>query len=290
LGLALAATVGLAASPAEWTAPLRSRVASILKPGQRVALSLRQRTRWATAQVKAHFGSAVELADARNELQRLSQENRRLTSALTGAHAEIQRRSEAAADDTDHLLQARCLPARVMGRQAKAFLGRHRLLDVGSGDGVQPGALVVDYPEVIDRGGDDQLQSGQLVLQGSRVWGQIAELGPAASVVRTVAEAGYRDVVAVGRPNGPQGVLEGTGEKLAKIRLVPATEPVAVGDPVFAVATKGVLPVTPLYGHVVRAERPSEAAHWQIWIQPAVRAEEPERVGVLRVELVGGRQ
>ena len=115
-----------------------------------------------------------------------------------------------------------------------------------------------------------------------------------ADVDESLAEpdAPERDVVrlAAATPSGAaprlgsEGVLEGTGEPLARVRLIPVTEPVEVGDEVYTGAAAGVLARPLLYGRVVRVERPIGAAHWEIWMEPAVDGR-PERVAVLRIEL-----
>jgi cell shape-determining protein MreC len=269
--------------PGRWTAPIRGTAGSLLRPGQTAAQGLRRHATQATTRIRCHFQAAARLADAEDELQRLRQENHRLAVELDAAQSRLAQRA-GDTDDEQRLLVARCVPARVLGHQARAFLARHQLLDVGSQEGVEPGALVVDGPALIDHGRDADLAPGQLVLAGRRVWGRIVELGSQTSVVRSLTEAGYRDLVQLGSPRGPQGILEGTGEPLARVRLVEVTEPVSVGDPVYAATGKGVLPAPPLYGRIVRLERPVGAAYWEIWMQPAV-ADEPERVAVLRAEL-----
>ena len=130
---------------------------------------------------------------------------------------------------------------------------------------------------------DAQLAAGQVVLSGRRVWGKIVEVGPNTSTVRGIREPGYRDLVKLA--GGAQGILEGTGEPLARIRLIEVTVPVAVGEAVFSAAGKGVLSAAPLYGKVVRIERPPGAAHWNIWMKPAAASDDPTQVGVLRMEL-----
>ncbi len=72
---------------------------------------------------------------------------------------------------------------------------------------------------------------------------------------------------------------------MARVRLVEVTRPVSVGDLVYTAAEKGVLPAPLLYGRVVRLQRPIGAAHWEIWMQPALAADEPQQVAVLRTEL-----
>jgi len=282
MGLLVSAILALL--PGRWTAPTRGATATLLRPGQAAALGLRRHAARATTWVRCHFQAAGRLAEAEAELQRLAEENHRLAAELAAAQT---RPSDTAGDPGDNggrLLLARCVSARVLGRQARAFLGRHHLLDVGSREGIEPESLVVDCPGLIDRGRDADLATGQLVLAGRRIWGKIVELGSQTSVVRGVTEPGYRDLVQLGSARGPKGILEGTGEPLARIRLVEVTQPVSVGDPVYAAAGKGVLPVPLLYGRIVRLERPVGAAYWEIWMQPAV-ADEPEQVAVLRTEL-----
>ena len=284
-GGALLAAVVLAALPGQWTDPLRDGVATALRPGQNAAWQLRRHADRVTLSVKSHFQTAQRLAEVRQQLDRLEQQNRRLKAELAAAASRTSHAMATAADDhSDRLLIAACVPARVLGRQARAFLVRHYLLDIGSSAGVEPGSLVVDPPTLIDRGRDAHIDPGQLVLAGGPVWGKIVWLGSSTSAVCAVTESGYRDLVRLGSPSGPQGILEGTGDGLPRIRLVGVTEPVSQGDPVYAADVDGVLPTPPLYGHVARLERPVGAAHWQIRMQPAV-TRTPQRVAVLRIEL-----
>jgi len=284
LGLGLLTAMVLAVLPASCTDPIRNAAATLLRPGQRAALGLRRQGERATVAVRAHFQTAARLADAQRELTRLRAENERLGAQLAAARTQPPLPSgDTDHDDAQRLLQTRSVPARVLGRQARAYLARHHLLDVGSAEGVEPDALVVASPALIDRGRDAELKPGQLVLHGRQVWGKIVELGSQTSTVRALTEPGYRDLVAVGSPSGPQGILEGTGKPLARIRLVEATEPLAVGDPVYTAAGQGVLPASLLYGRIVRLERPV-GNHWEIWMQPAV-ADPPQQVAVLRIEL-----
>jgi len=292
LAFALAAAMILAALPAAWTDYLRSTAAALLRPGQVAASAVRRCVHQASVQAKSHFQSAAQLAAAEEELERLRQENQRLAAQLTAARA---RPADASGgeDTAGRLLLTGCVPARVLGRQARAFLARRQLLDVGANSGIEPDNLVIDSPALLDRGTDAQLRGGQLVLSGGRIWGKIVQAGPHTSTVRAVTESGYRDLVRVvnaePKPDSPQrgaqGILEGTGAPLARIRLVEVTEPISVGDLVYTASGSGVLPAPLLYGRIVRLERPVGAAHWEIWVQPAVARDEPEHVAVLRTEL-----
>jgi len=293
LAMGLATAVLLLLLPVRWTGPVKGAVATLLRPGQLGVSALRQRSEQAVVRVKSHFHTAAGLAKARRELKRLRSENRRLKDALAIPERR-QIKAEEQADESLRLLRTRCIPARVLGRQARAFLQNHQILDVGSHSGIEPEALVVDpTPAIIDQGSDAELEVGQLVLSRSRVWGKVVEVGPYTSVVRAVTEPGYRDLVRLAgsetagddRPQGPRGIVEGTGQRLARIRLIEVTEPVAVGDLVYTAAGDGVLPRPLLYGRVVRLQRPPDAAHWEIWMQPAVAPDDLREAVVLQVQL-----
>ena len=285
LAVALTLAVAVMLVPRRWNAVMKGHVAAVLRPGQVALLSVRDEGSRIVAGARSHFGTAAQLAEAERERKRLAEENRRLAAELAVARSrQPSLVQDSHHDSLDRLLKARCVNARVLGELARAFLGRHRLLDVGSQVGIQPDApVVLAPPEIIDQGRDAGLKAGQLVLTGCRVWGKVVQVGPATSVVRTVTEPGYRDLVRLG-DSGPQGILEGTGRPLARIRLIEVTEPVAVGDPVYSTAGKGFLPEPLLYGQIVRVERPVGATHWEIWLEPAADPDPVDQVAVLRIE------
>ncbi len=283
IALSLAAVMALL--PRAWLAPVRGHARMLLSPGQRAATGLRRQTQRMSEAIRAHFERAGCLAEARGELEKLWGENRRLRRELAAARAAASQPGRREEDDPQNwLLRARCVPARVLGLQARAFLARNHILDVGADDGVEPDALVVDGPVLIDRGSEAGLKSGQLAVRGTCVWGKIAEVGRHTSTVRAINAAGYRDLVQVAGRSGPQGILEGTGQRLARIRLVEVTEPVAVGDAVYTCAAKGVLSAPLLCGRIARLERSVGAAHWDIWMQPANDSDEPQRLAVLQTQ------
>ncbi len=276
LALGLVLALLLALLPAGWSASIKNVAREVLRPGQIAASVARRHGDHVKTLITSHWHTVDQLAEVRRELGRLKLENSRLTSDL--AASTTKETASADISEDDRLLRARCVRANVLGRQARAFLGRHHLLDVGTADGVEPKALV------IDRGDDAELKPNQLVLSGRNVWGQLVELGTNTSTVRPVTDHGYRDLVRVGTGQGPQGIVEGTGEPLARIRLIEVTEPLAVGDTVFATGAKGLLRESLVYGQIERLERKVGAAHWDIWMRPAI-ADEPDTVSVLSVEL-----
>ena len=277
--------------PANNVAVVKGCLGAALRPAQVGLLTVRQRVATIVSQVEAHTDAVQRLAKAEADRRRLEEQNRRLAAKLALLESRTVERERRERDD--RLLLTGCVPARVLGRQARDFLVEARILDVGSHAGVRGEALVVGGPKsLLDQGANRRLESDELVLAEDRVWGKIVEVGPQTSTVRTPCEPGFRDLVRLGAPPtsgrpprlGPQGLLEGTGEPLARVRRVEVTEPVAVGDAVYTASGQGCLPQPLLYGFVVRVERPVGTAHWEIWMKPAFDAE-PEDVVVLRPQI-----
>ncbi|NUQ62900.1 MAG: hypothetical protein HUU20_10445 [Pirellulales bacterium] len=296
LAAGLIASLMLMLLPDHWTAAAKSVAASLLKPGQTAVRALREPAARLHAGARHHFRTAAQLAAAQQEIEQLREENRRLQARLAAARGEA-RAAVPDAAAADCLLGVACVEACVLGQQARVFLARRHLLDAGSRQHVEPNDLVLgSAPGLIDRGSDAELQPGQLALGGGIVWGKIVEVGRHTSTVRAITEPGYRDLVRLAGSDsddprsGPQGILEGTGKPFPRIRLIEVTEPVAVGDAVYTAADEGVLPRPLLYGHVVRVERPVGAAHWEIWMQPAVKLDRLQKVTVLRTVLNPARE
>jgi cell shape-determining protein MreC len=291
LALALGGCAVLLTLPERWRAALKSYAADGLRPAQVAVSDARvAAARWVGVAGR-RFRAAGEAAQLQAEIERLREENRRLASQLAALRVE----AEPPAAATGSLLKPRAVEARVLGRQAMAWLGRAQVLDVGRTSGAENGSLVLTSANslVIDGGADRRLQPGQLALGENCVWGRVAEVGRYASLVRGVLDVGYRDLVQIvgqkaaarGLRRGPQGVLEGTGGTQAKISRVEVAEPVEVGDLVYTAAELGLLARPALYGHVVRVERPVGAACWEIWMEPTVGRRVPERLSVLTAEV-----
>lgn len=295
-GLLLAA--GLALCPARWTATVKGGLGMALRPGQVAACWLSEQGRRGSRLVHRYLATVDRLAELERAHARLAEENRRLASALAAVPA---RRPSANPEDDaqERLLRARGVKARVLGRAARAFLAEQHVIEVGSQAAIRPEALVLEeLPGMLDQGRNVGLQAGHLVLSRGRVWGKVVEVGQQTSTIRRVTEPGYRDLVRLATAAadgtvvrwGPKGILEGTGEPLARIRMVEATEPVAVDDLVYSVAAQGILPEPVLYGRIVRIQRTQGAAHWDLWMEPAAAPGEPQTVIVLRTELNPLRQ
>lgn len=281
----MAVGLALTALPPAWTEPVRGWLQVSLRPGQRAAGELRARAGWLGTTLGDRAEVATQLSQSEDQCRRLRQELHDLRAELATARA-------AQDAGSDALLAARWLPARVLGLQARTFLSRRGCLDAGSSAGIEPDQLVVDLtPAIIDRGQDGRVRSGQLVCHQSRVWGKVSAVSGSTSSVQSVTDRGYRDLVILGEPGTaqrPEGILEGTGEPLARIRLIPVTDPIAVGDAVYSASASGIVADRLLTGRIARVERPAGSPHWEIWMTPALDRL-PERVAVLLLEMNAAR-
>jgi cell shape-determining protein MreC len=301
LALAGAFCITLAALPTRWTGSAKQHVASLLRPAQEATLSLSSWCDSKTALWHDTSDNAERIRRLEQQLAAAQSRGRAAEAELLAAHTATSSGAtpHVSARVADSLLITRTIEARVLGRQARAYLGRRDLLSAGSTNGIEPEALVVDEgPQQIDLGEDRDIEPGRLVLAGRRVWGKIVEVGPHTSTVRRITESGYRDLVQLASVSdgrlqfGPRGVLEGgvsedkdNGKGLCRIRLIETVEPVTVGDRVYTAGREGMIRSPLLYGTVVRAEAAPRASHWEIWVQPAIEASRVERVAVLRTEL-----
>lgn len=314
LGITLAASIVLACLPSSKTDPLRNAWRESLRPGQEVLINSGDWVKAVAAKLRGTpNGEAPEspqrLAELTEIVRRLQFElliERSRTTAdspatfannATSPNTEVALASYQAPAAASPLLISQSIGARVLGSQAKSYLVARDLIDVGKSSFAQRDSLVVDAElsfdaaALIDQGQNAGINPNRLVLAGRRIWGRIADVGSHTSTVRRVNDAGYRDLVQLasqrdGRLHfSARGMLVGSGERLCKIELVEATQPVIVGDLVFT-ADDGVLDSPMLYGRIVKLEHKSGAAHWEIWMEPAVAAAAPpSRVAVLRMEL-----
>lgn len=296
LAAGLVVAVGLLLVPARCFDPIKGMARTALRPAEQGAAAAGCWGGRLADRAGSHFAAAGRLVEVEEELQRLQLENRRLRDELfLLRNRPPDEPQQVASEVQERLLALDHVTGHVLGRQARAFLEENLTLDVGGLAGIRPGARVIDAPAgLIDQGAGAGVEPGQIALDRGRVWGMIVEVASQTSTVRTVAEPGYRDLVRLASPAsgdglpqrwGPEGILEGRGEPLARIRLIEVTEPVSVGDLVYTAADKGILPEPLLYGSVVRVERPKGASHWEIWMEPAAKADDPQRVTVLQVQL-----
>ena len=162
----------------------------------------------------------------------------------------------------------------------------------GRSAGARRDALaLVDSSWTVDSGEDAHIAKGDVALAGRRVFGKVMEVSAHTCVVRRADQAGYRDVVQLAARAdgtvhfGPKGILEGTGDGQARLRMVAASAEVTPGDLVLTAGQQGVTSQPLWYGTVARCERRAGAPHWDIWVDLAADREDPAHVVVLRMEL-----
>lgn len=280
----LVAAAVAACLPTTVSRELKDRGRSLLAPGQRLAwTALKQLWRWGLVWHE-RGDAAEELVALRDRLRRLEEINQAL--AARSAQAEFSMSAEG--EQPPPLLDARAVETRVLGQQAQTFLQQLAIVTLADASHLTPDSLAVDAGEVlIDQGSNESLTAASLALRGGRVWGKLIEVGPQTATVRSVTSLGYRGLVQIvdgqnsGRPVA-QGVLEGTGDALCRIRMVDATSPVSVGDLVLATEQEGLTDAPLVYGRVARTALEPGAAHWQIWMAPAVADEVPTTLTVLQ--------
>jgi cell shape-determining protein MreC len=320
-------------------------VQSLLRPGLASAETMIDLGGHGRIAVASYWSQATAIVQLEDRLRQEQARVRELEAALMTARLQASEQvfSHPGLAETTPLLGAKLVEARVLGRQARAFLSRHEWIDIGQSAGIGAGDWLLDAPVLVDQGAESGIESGQLVLvaqsrfqglsgsswptlptsasaakpqtallgsqgllnsaddphpgadgtqsvpatlAGRRVWGKVIESAAQTSSVLRLTESGYRDLVQLVQSQGdalkpgPCGMLEGAGERQCRIRMISATEPVSVGDLVVTTGQEGLAPQPLLYGKVVRAELPPGAAHWEIWMLPAI-AGGLERVAVL---------
>jgi cell shape-determining protein MreC len=299
IGALLAIAVLLTLLPAAWSAALKRPVQWLLRPGLAVAMHCGESVDHCCARLRGVLSDSAGYADLERRLEECQTQNAQLRAA---AFAAWQQAAEHRSDDfawlepTKPLISLRLVEARVLGRRAQSLLERAALLEVGVQDGVRSEDWVVDGgPAVLDQGASAELAAGHLVLAGRRILGKLTDTAASISHVRRATDPGYRDLVQLAYRNseqwspGPRALLEGTGEPLCRIRLVPVTQAVSVGDVVLLAGAEGVLPHALVYGQIVRVERPAGATHWELWMQPALSDRWPESVAVVTTAIDGIR-
>ena len=292
LAVMLALAAGLIGVPARVRAPMRGGLAAVLRPGQLTTLVGVDASRTAVAWVEAASSGARAIARLEATVDELRDENRQLKLELVMVDRD-QADATGGADglvEGDPLLVPSLVRARVLGEDAVGALERRKLLAIGANQGVEPDSLVLDAPApIVDQGREEGVGKNDPVLAGRAVVGRVSSTGSSASAIQLVTDSQFRaqvrlmSVTDATRSQGLEGVLEGVGKPLCRVRHVNVTEPVAVGDLVYGVGGQGVLPHPLLFGEVVRAEAGSR--FWEIWVKPAADLGQLQSVMVLRTEL-----
>lgn len=201
-------------------------------------------------------------------------------------------RSPYRGEASEPLTSADLISARVLGEETAGLWRSGYLLDGGSRSGLAESDLVLqDDAALVDVGEGEKLETGFAVFAGRCVVGRIRNVGRWTSTIEPVAAIGFRGRAQLVRKTergfafGAIGVIEGTGEGDCNLTMIPAAEPVAVGDDVYTISDGGVFPFPMYYGRIVRADLPATASLWTIRVEPAAETARPRTVQILRRRL-----
>ncbi len=155
-------------------------------------------------------------------------------------------------------LERRVVGARVVGHSVSPWF-QGIFLDAGTAAGVEPGMAVVT--------------PGGAVGRIRRTYAGVAEV-----LLLTDTRFSAEAITERGRV---RAIAEGMGGELCRLKYLPPTSDVAVGDRVLFSGFDGAMPKGTLLGTVVRADRPKEGLFLQVRVVPVVDAESVEEVLVV---------
>lgn len=272
-GLLLAAA--LAMVPQRLAEPVRQGWLRALEPGLAACASART---WTAQRLGflAHLRRDAEAARLQaDELDQLQRQRDQLAAQAAALAARLQAIQEAS-PDTPPLVAEDLVRARPLGLQSQALLQRQGIIEAGTAQHFAPGDYVLETAiQALDAGAADGVQPGMLVLAGTRVRGKLLKVGREASTWLPVRSANYRDLVQIATMQegqlrfGPRGVLEGTGGRLCRIKLIDTTTPIGPGDYVFTVAEESPSGQPLWYGNIAQVRQVPGQSHWEIWMEPA---------------------
>ena len=289
--------LGLLSAPPRVTEPIRLSVRDSIVPGWRALRAVRERARQLVPSISA-IDRSEEIAALNADLAGWHQMARQLQIQNALLHAQLERvRREGAAPYRatagKPLLVPQLLTASIVGGRRSDGSRSGLLMDLGHYGGVAESSLVLESGEaLIDQGRDTGIVSEQPVYSGRCVIGRLAHVGRFTSSVLPITDRSYRAGAQIirGTPEqgyrfGAQGVLEGTGGSLCRLKFIDAAEPIRVGDDVYTANRDGTLPYPLYYGKVVRAHLPEGALKWQIDVRPAADLSTRTTVQILRIRL-----
>jgi cell shape-determining protein MreC len=229
------------------------------------------------------------------KLEELQAQNRTLQLQVADLHAMQQKQSatpEVPAPQPG-LLQARPLPAQVLGRQGDRYSANLKLLiSLGERQGLTPSDLVLSGTGLlIDQGQIQGIQADQIVSSRQVLLGRTLHVGQQTALVQPVTDPEFRLAVRLVRHSrrgaiyGASGILVGQGT-FCRLTEIAATEAVSAGDEVFTdpvVCPQGAW----LYcGRVTRTAISATDVHWTIDVAPAAELDPlPLSVTVLTAAL-----
>jgi len=224
-----------------------------------------------------------------NELQRrqLLLENARLQQQLKDRQQTARLQTVTSPD----LINFVALEARILSHSGLTGPLKNAILDVGTAQGVRESELIVSGDGlIVDKGRDHRLMAGDKVAHGAAIIGRISQLSRWVSLVQPVTDSDYSGAVQLvslseqGAGFGARGLLQGTDDGFCRVTGIAYTEPVSVGDEVFAASVQGVNGPRLYYGQVVHAAF-SAGGQWDIIVKPAFAAEQLNDVAIVKPRL-----
>ena len=134
---------------------------------------------------------------------------------------------------------------------------------------------------LIGRGSSDGLEVGSPVMWAEAVVGRLTKVGPRASLVELITDPEFRLWV-VDLRSRQQGILKGTGSRLAVISYVPFDADVKPGDSFVTTGLDGVFPPGLVAADVEGTPEPEEKRFLNIRVRPRVNLTSLENVIVLK--------
>lgn len=120
----------------------------------------------------------------------------------------------------------------------------------------------------INRGQDDALAMGQFVLGDNSIVGTISDASPRMARVRLFTDPTSKIAVRIGNLKIDR-LMQGVGNNMAKIRLLPTKYKVKVNDLVFAQKKPGFLDAPMVIGKVAQCKRDDRnPSVWDITVTP----------------------
>lgn len=289
--------IGLVLLPNSFTNIFRSTIRDALRPGRIVALRIGAHVEdWnRTDDETAEHGARV----ARSKASELT--NRRLRIANQQLHEELQQArltgvSPYVGTHGEPLLVPELVEARVIGRERGLSELSGLLITTDERKAITTGLPVLEAPALwVNQGVDADVAVGLPVYSGRCVVGRVAHAGKHVASVRLVTDREYRGRAQLAREtaNGlsfaAEGILEGTGTDTCRLKHIPATTAVSVGDGVYTGGRSEALPYPMYYGNVVSAELTAGAREWSIVVKPAAQFRELKSLHVLRQTLNSSR-
>lgn len=298
----IALALGLLSLPEDFSQPIRVVARDVSRPGQAVtrimvgcghafAKSVRdwQARRVDIEQLQAQLQSAQ--TREREYQQRLAELSDRANSGARAADS---------ANSTDPLFLPQLVEARVLGTETVALAADRKvqgrqLIGIGSSQGIDENLLVIEAERrTLDIGADHGITMHQQVFAGDIVVGRTATCGSYSCSLQPVTDVKFNGPAQLlrktpsGLQPGPQGVLEGTGDK-CRLTGIWRGEAVEIGDEVYTPAADPLLPHPMFYGRIVRAKSNEGMPHWEIEVEPAAKNLRLTFVRILKPETNAAR-